>query len=75
MKIDRIRIVIADDHAILRAGLRSLLNAQPDMEVVGVSTSCKCISASTETKVLKPHEQGQIKLVLDTSRSQNLHNA
>ncbi|MGB2607100.1 MAG: response regulator transcription factor, partial [Candidatus Sulfotelmatobacter sp.] len=25
----------ADDHAILRAGLRMLINAQPDMEVVG----------------------------------------
>jgi len=31
----RIRIVIADDHAVLRAGLRMLLNAEPDMEVVG----------------------------------------
>jgi len=41
---------------------------EPDMEVVSVSTSCKCISASTETKVLKPHENGRIKLVLDTSR-------
>ena len=33
--MDNIRIIIADDHAILRAGLRSLLKAQPDMEVVG----------------------------------------
>ena len=32
--MQKIRIMIADDHAILRAGLRSLLNAQPDMEVV-----------------------------------------
>ena len=31
----RIRILIADDHALVRAGLRSLLTAQPDMEVVG----------------------------------------
>jgi two-component system response regulator NreC len=30
-----IRVVLADDHAILRAGLQSLLNAQPDIEVVG----------------------------------------
>lgn len=30
-----IRILIADDHGILRAGLRALLNAEPDMEVVG----------------------------------------
>jgi two-component system response regulator NreC len=32
---ERIRIVVADDHAVLRAGLRALLNAEPDMEVVG----------------------------------------
>lgn len=31
----KIRLVVADDHAILRAGLRMLINAQPDMEVVG----------------------------------------
>lgn len=31
----RIRILLADDHAVLRAGLRALLNAQRDLEVVG----------------------------------------
>jgi two-component system, NarL family, response regulator NreC len=31
----KIRLVVADDHAILRSGLRMLINAQPDMEVVG----------------------------------------
>lgn len=30
-----ISVVIADDHAILRSGLRMLLNAQTDMNVVG----------------------------------------
>ncbi|HET8911659.1 MAG TPA: response regulator transcription factor [Ktedonobacteraceae bacterium] len=30
-----IRILIVDDHTILRAGLKMMLNAQPDMEVVG----------------------------------------
>jgi DNA-binding NarL/FixJ family response regulator len=30
----KIRIMIADDHAILRAGLKMLVNAQADMEVV-----------------------------------------
>jgi DNA-binding NarL/FixJ family response regulator len=30
-----IRILLADDHAILRAGLRALLGAEPDMQVVG----------------------------------------
>ncbi len=29
------RILIADDHGVLRAGLRALLNAEPDVEVVG----------------------------------------
>ena len=31
----KIRVLIADDHAIVRAGLRLLINSQPDMEVVG----------------------------------------
>ena len=31
----KIRLLVADDHAILRSGLRVLLAAQPDMEVVG----------------------------------------
>ncbi len=30
-----IRVFIADDHAVLRAGLRLLLGAEPDIEVVG----------------------------------------
>jgi len=35
----RIRVVIADDHAVLCAGLRMLLSAQPDMEVVDEASS------------------------------------
>ncbi|HLI06547.1 MAG TPA: response regulator transcription factor [Ktedonobacteraceae bacterium] len=30
-----IHILLADDHTILRAGLKMMLNAQPDMEVIG----------------------------------------
>ncbi|MBI3926867.1 MAG: response regulator transcription factor [Armatimonadetes bacterium] len=31
----RIRILLADDHPVLRLGVRDLLSAQPDMQVVG----------------------------------------
>jgi two-component system, NarL family, response regulator NreC len=31
----RVRVLIADDHAVLRAGLKLLINGQSDMEVVG----------------------------------------
>ena len=30
----KIRLLLADDHSVLRAGLKALLNSQPDMEVV-----------------------------------------
>ena len=32
---ERFRILLADDHALVLEGLRSLLDAQPDMQVVG----------------------------------------
>lgn len=31
----KIRILIVDDHSVLRAGIRALLDVQPDFEVVG----------------------------------------
>lgn len=31
----KIRILLADDHAVLRAGIRALLEMQPDLEVIG----------------------------------------
>ena len=33
--MSRIRVLIADDHAVLRAGLKLLIGAEPDMDVVG----------------------------------------
>lgn len=35
MNKGKVRILLADDHAVLRAGLWVLLNAEPDMEVIG----------------------------------------
>ena len=29
------RVVVVDDHAVVRAGLRRVLEAEPDIEVVG----------------------------------------
>jgi DNA-binding NarL/FixJ family response regulator len=37
--VEHIRILIADDHPVFRFGLRALLNAMPDTEVVGEGTS------------------------------------
>ncbi len=31
----KLRLLLADDHGVLRAGLRALLDGQPDLEVVG----------------------------------------
>lgn len=33
--MNRLRVFLADDHALLREGLRVLVNSQPDMECVG----------------------------------------
>ena len=33
--MSKLRIFLADDHAVVREGLKSLVNSQPDMEVVG----------------------------------------
>lgn len=35
---DPIRILIADDHAVVRHGLRALITTEPDMELVGEAT-------------------------------------
>lgn len=33
--MNKIRVFLADDHAVVREGLRALIDAQPDMHVVG----------------------------------------
>lgn len=45
----KIKLLLADDHAVLRVGLKTLFNAQPDMEVIAEA-------ANGEETVLKTHE-------------------
>jgi two-component system response regulator NreC len=50
-KIQKIRVVVADDHAILRAGLRMLINAQADMTVVAeAQDGIEAVAAVQSTK-------------------------
>jgi len=37
--MDKIRVLIAEDHALVREGLRALIEAQPDIEVVAEATN------------------------------------
>lgn len=46
--MEPIRILIADDHAVIRSGLRLLLDAQADMEVVGEAGTGEETVAKTE---------------------------
>jgi DNA-binding NarL/FixJ family response regulator len=46
-----IRILIADDHAVVREGLRAVLGSEPDMEVVGeAATGKEVIERATELR-------------------------
>ncbi|MEE8498465.1 MAG: response regulator transcription factor [Acidimicrobiia bacterium] len=50
-----IRIVLADDHAVLRAGLKSLLSAERDFDVVGEAGNgieCVALAADMEPDVI-----------------------
>lgn len=50
--MDKLRIFIADDHAVLRDGLKTLVNAQADMEIVGEADNGR--SAWQKAKDLLP---------------------
>ena len=52
MKIGRLRLLLADDHRMMREGLRSLLEKNPGMEIVGEAESGQ-IAVSLAQK-LKP---------------------
>ena len=48
----RLRVFLADDHPVLRSGLRYLIAAQPDMEVVGEASDGR--SAVQNVRELRP---------------------
>lgn len=48
---DPIRVLLVDDHAMLRAGFRTILDAQPDITVVGeASTGAEAVAAASALK-------------------------
>lgn len=50
--MSKIRVMLADDHGILRAGLRALLGMEPDIEVVGEAADGQ--EAVTLAQALRP---------------------
>lgn len=51
------RVLLADDHELVRSGLRLVLDAQPDIEVVaeaadGAEAVRKCLSESVDLAVV-----------------------
>jgi two-component system, NarL family, response regulator DevR len=54
--MDKIRLLLVDDHKVVRLGLRALLEAEPDMEVVG--------EAATAAEALQRAGQWQPDLIL-----------
>lgn len=72
----KIRILIADDHALVRSGLRALLEAQPDLEVVGeadsglvVETLCRHLSPDVVLMDLAMPGRGGIAATADVRQA------
>ena len=52
--MEKLRILIAEDHQTVREGIKLLINAQPDMEVIGECGDGECRSA-TSVREFGPH--------------------
>ena len=48
----KLSVFLADDHAVVRAGLKALVNAEPDMEVTGEAENGR--AACEQVRALKP---------------------
>lgn len=73
--MSRVRVLIADDHALVRSGLRALLEAQADIEVVGeaedgvvVVQSCHRLRPDVVVMDLTMPGQGGISATEDIQR-------
>ena len=53
MLMGKVGVLIVDDHAVVRAGLRTILNRDPELEVVGEAADG--IDACTLATTLRPH--------------------
>jgi two-component system nitrate/nitrite response regulator NarL len=62
-KVATVRIVIADDHTIFRDGLRRLLEAEPELEVVG-----EAADGNEAVAQIKQHEPDVLLLDLNMPR-------
>jgi two-component system, NarL family, response regulator NreC len=72
----KIRVLIVDDHALVRSGFRSLLSAQMDMEVVGeaadgvvVEATCSRLTPDVVLMDLAMPGRGGISAIRDVRRA------
>src|ERR1051325_9205458 len=48
--MERIAVMVVDDHQVLRQGLRELINNQPDMQVVGEASDGRAAIAMVQER-------------------------
>jgi two-component system nitrate/nitrite response regulator NarL len=70
--MNKIRILLVDDHTLFREGLRSLLEREPDLEVLS-----ECASVSETLAVLRTEDPDAIVLDIDlgTHRGSDIFNS
>ena len=72
-----IRVLIADDHTIVREGLRAVLGSEPDMEVVGeAATGREVVELATEVRpdaILMDIQMPSVRSVFNERSSPSKH--